>query len=122
MSDSVTNSKVSPQVSTTTIRRPPFYYVWLKAITNQGSARDVDEITVLSYFTEALTGFLGVTGASIPTDILKCKDGDVFLRVPYEDSRAVIEALNTGREGWKIQGGSTWLGGLCMGSGSDSFC
>ena len=65
-----------------------------------------------------------MTGTAIPIDILKVEGRDVWVRVPREDGRAVVEAgsgwVNEAVT-WRVKGKSEWLGGLVAGNGRDLF-
>jgi len=53
----------------------------------------LDPLTISSLLTPALTSYLGLTGSSIPLDILHAKGQDVWVRVLRRDARAVQAAL-----------------------------
>jgi len=110
--------------TTFTLRSPPFSYVHLRA-THQAQngnfpklsqQQDLDEVTLISYVTNALSQYLGLTGTAIPIDILKVEGGEGWIRLPREDENAVVAALSQ----WMGKGGATlrvlgrgsWLGGL----------
>ena len=71
----------------------------------------------------ALRQFLGLHGTAISTDILKIEAYDVWIRVPREDSGAVVAALGgwVGRngEGWRVKSRNAW--GPKSGDGRDLF-
>lgn len=63
-------------------------------LTSQSAKRhSLDPLTILSLLTPALTSYLGLTGSSIPLDILHAKGRDVWVRVLRRDVRAVQAAL-----------------------------
>lgn len=84
----------------------------------------IDLLTVRTHLTSALTRFLGTTGAAIPVDILRVEGRDAWVRVPYQDGRAVTEALAgwMGNEvAWKVRESGCWVGGLVGSNGHDLF-
>jgi len=117
------------QISTVIIKTPPFSYAHLALITSSPSITTLDEITVRSYLTSALTQFLGLSGAAISIDILKVEGtdgkklvtaGDVWLRVPREDLAPFLAAVGGwvgegGKVGWRVKGSGNWLSALVGG-------
>ena len=89
----------------------------------------LDEITVRSYLTSALTQFLGLSGAAISVDILKVEaaegkkvddGGEVWVRVPREDLAPFLAAVGGwvgegGKVGWRVKGSGNWLSELVGG-------
>lgn len=116
------------ETSTVYIKTPPFSYVHLSLITPSPSqeANTLDEITVRSYLTSALTQFLGISGSAISVDILKVEGtdekkvdvgGEVWVRVPREDLAPFLAAVGGwvgegGKVGWSIKGSGNWLSSL----------
>jgi ribonuclease P/MRP protein subunit POP8 len=113
------------EITTKTIKRPPFSYVHLQLISDTDSVKDLDSLTVRSYITAALTQFLGVTGAAISVDILKVEGTECWIRVPREDLSPVVAAVGgwvggpghetAGKVGWKVKGSGNWLSVLVGG-------
>ena len=126
---SSTSKRPKPQSHTITIRSPPYTYIHLSLLSNStsstlGKDSPLDEITIRTCLTSALSQFLGLTGTAIPIDILKVEDKDCWIRVPRQDGRAVIEAASGwlgDNMAWRIKGNSTWLSGLVHGDGRDLF-
>lgn len=58
--------------------------------------RDIDALTVSTLLLPPLTAFLGLTGSSIPLDVLKTEGRDVWIRVQRADARALRASLS----GW----------------------
>ncbi|KAH8798977.1 hypothetical protein F5882DRAFT_186954 [Hyaloscypha sp. PMI_1271] len=113
------------EITTKTIKRPPFSYVHLQLISDTDSVKDLDSLTVRSYITAALTQFLGITGAAISVDILKVEGTECWIRVPREDLSPVVAAVGgwvggpghetAGKVGWKVKGRGNWLSVLVGG-------
>lgn len=94
---------------------------------------DIDVLTVSTLLQPPLKSFLGLTGSSIPIDILKTEGREVWIRIPRLDARAFRAALSgwTGvcetalvpgassegsvRVAWRVKGQEEWLGGLVGG-------
>lgn len=131
MTDAVHNKHTLPkavkkghEISTRTIKNPPFSYVCLELISDGAAAAAtaplLDNLTVRSYLTSGLNQFLGLTGAAISVDILKVEDNECWIRVPREDLRAVIAAtgqwIGTAegncKVGWRLKASGNWLGSL----------
>lgn len=100
-----------------TITTPPFSYVCLELVSEGAVGAKLDELTVRTYITSALTQFLGLTGSSISVDILKVQGQECWIRVPREDMSPVIAAVGgwvggneaEGRVGWKVKASGNWL-------------
>jgi len=119
------------QISTLIIKTPPFSYAHLSLLTASTSPQKptLDEITVRSYLTSALTQFLGLSGAAISIDILKVESaagkkldegGEVWVRVPREDLAPFLAAVGGwvgegGNVGWRVKGSGNWLSELVGG-------
>lgn len=106
-----------------TLRNPPSTYLHLNVITlvnnTPSQVTALDEITLRTYLTAALTEYLGITGTAIPINILKVDStsGEAWVSLPREDERAMVAALTQ----WVGKGGGvvirvvnrgSWLGGL----------
>jgi len=108
------------EISTLTIKHPPFSYACLELISDPPSKASLDDLTVRSYLTSAFTQFLGLTGSAISVDILKVEDKECWIRVPREDLSAVVAAVGgwvggsdkNGRVGWRVRVSGNWLGSL----------
>lgn len=100
-----------------TITSPPFSFVCLELVPDAGAGTNLDELTVRTYITSALTQFLGLTGSSISVDILKVQGKECWIRVPREDLSPVVAAAGgwvggteaEGRVGWKVKASGNWL-------------
>jgi len=113
--------------TTFTLRNPPYSYVHLRAThqAQNGSfqkpsqEQDLDEVTLISYMTNALSQYLGLTGTAIPIDILKIEGSEGWIRLPREDENAVVAALSQwmgkGGAALRVLGRGSWLGGLSSG-------
>lgn len=105
------------EITTKTIKTPPFSYVHLQLISEADSPRELDSLTVRSHITAALVQFLGVTGSAISVDILKVEGTECWIRVPREDLSPVVAAVggwvggteSEGRVGWRVKGTGNWL-------------
>lgn len=110
------------EIKTATIRAPPFSYIHVGLIDSSSSTTKtvLDDLTVKSYITAALTQFLGLTGSAISVDILKVEERECWIRVPREDLSPVVAALGGwigGHEqeeqmGWIVKGKGNWLNAL----------
>ena len=108
------------EITTTTIKTPPFSYACLELISESMAAIRLDDLTVRAYITAALSRFLGLTGSAISVDILKVEGGECWIRVPREDLGAVTAAVggwvgeNEEREkvGWRVKASGNWLSSL----------
>lgn len=118
------NSTPAQPARTITVRTLPFTYLHLSLVTTAQDSPPIDALTARTHLTSALQQFLGVTGIAIPIDILKVEGRDVWIRVPREDRRAVLEAVSGWANEtvtWRVKGKSEWLSGLVAGNGSDLF-
>lgn len=105
------------EIITKTIKTPPFSYAYLELLTSSASETNLDDLTVRSYITAALTQFLGLTGSAISIDILKVEGRECWIRFPREDLSPVVAALggwvgghkNDGQVGWRVKGSGNWL-------------
>ena len=131
------NRKRKPSKATVssqfTIRKPPWSYLHLSLVTPStlraageeptGTAASPDAITVHMLLQSALRQFLGLHGTAIPINIFKIQKQDVWIRVPREDSSALMAALGgwigKGGEGWRVKSSGCW--GPQVGNGSDLF-
>lgn len=118
-----------PTYRSITIRNPPHIYLHLSLLAStlpSSNQPPVDTLTARTYLTSALSQFLGLTGTAIPIDFLKVEARDVWIRVPREDSAAVVGALSQwiGKDGgvsWRVKGKGEWLGAVAAGDGSQLF-
>ena len=105
------------EITTKTIKTPPFSYVHLQLISDPNTVKELDALTLRSHITAALTQFLGVTGSAISVDILKVEGMECWIRVPREDLSPVVAAVGgwvgdsetEGKFGWRIKGSGDWL-------------
>jgi ribonuclease P/MRP protein subunit POP8 len=117
------------EITTKTIKTPPFSYVHLQLISDSDSTKDLDSLTVRSHITAALTQFLGATGSAISVDILKVETTECWIRVPREDLSPVVAAVGSwiggneteGKVGWRIKGSGNWLSVLVGERGKESI-
>ncbi|TAQ90403.1 hypothetical protein B7494_g1262 [Chlorociboria aeruginascens] len=108
------------EITTKTIKTPPFSYACLELISEAITPIQLDEITVRSYITSALTQFLGLTGAAISIDILKVDGKECWIRVPREDLSPLIGAVGgwvgggdpEGQVGWRVKASGNFLSTL----------
>lgn len=120
-------TKALPGMKRTTIRNPPFTYLYLTLVTSSTSnALPIDILTARAYLTSAVSQFLGITGTAIPVDVLKVEGRDVWLRVPREDAAAVVGALSQwvakdGGVSWRVNRKGEWLGIVAAGDGHELF-
>ncbi|PYH65356.1 uncharacterized protein BO88DRAFT_490610 [Aspergillus vadensis CBS 113365] len=126
-SSTTTSSSSTPKTIHFTSRTPTWTYLKLQLINNppttSSTSTPLDPLTARTYLSAALSQFLGLTGTTIPIDILKIsppssstgnKTGGggsgglgstVWTRVPRDDAAAVVAAL------------SSWIGGSANTSG-----
>lgn len=120
-------AKSADNTFSATFRKLPWTYLHLALLAADATpAPAVDEIFVRTCITSALKQFLGLTGTAISVDILDVTGHDVYIRVPREDGKTVVEALSGWVGGgsaaaWRIKGRSEWLGALKGGDGQDLF-
>lgn len=108
------------EITTKTIKAPPFSYALLELITESTAKVSLDEITVRSYLTAAFTQFLGLTGSAISVDILKVDGKECWLRFPREDLNPALAAAGgwvggkdgEGKVGWRVKARGNWLSSL----------
>ena len=108
------------EIITRTIKAPSFSYAWLESISDSTSQIELDEITVRTRITSALTQFLGLTGSAISIDILKVEEQECWIRIPREDLSLVLAAVGgwvggsetDGKMGWRVKGSGNWLSAL----------
>ncbi|KIM94968.1 hypothetical protein OIDMADRAFT_206843 [Oidiodendron maius Zn] len=104
-------------INSKTITTPPFSFICLELVSDSAATTKLDELTVRTYITSALTQFLGLTGSSISVDILKVQGKACWIRVPREDLSPVVAAVGgwvggnetEGRVGWKVKAKGNWL-------------
>ncbi|KAM7201511.1 hypothetical protein V8F33_003335 [Rhypophila sp. PSN 637] len=133
-SSSSSSSSSIRELTTYTIKSPPFAYVHLSTVSLSSSGAPItpaadpnpattkeepqaiiDPLQVRSYCTAALQRFLGDTGAAIVPDILlirssssskKCQqEADIYLRLPRQDLGAFAAAI-TAYPGRQVSKGS----------------
>jgi ribonuclease P/MRP protein subunit POP8 len=117
------------EITTKTIKTPPFSYIRLQLISDPDTMKDLDSLTVRSHIMSALTQFLGVTGSAISVDILKVEGTECWIRVPREDLSPILAALGgwvggsetEGKVGWRTKGSGNWLSVLVGESGKESI-
>lgn len=115
------------EISSKTIATPPFSYVYVQLLSGSVSNIALDELTVRTHITSALTQFLGLTGSAISVDILKVDGSECWMRVPREDLSPVIAALGgwvgartaDGQVAWKVKGSGDWLSLLLTHQGAE---
>jgi ribonuclease P/MRP protein subunit POP8 len=118
-------------LTTKTIRSPPFSYAHLQLLSDSGKPPTLDVLTVRTYLTAALKKFLGLAGTAISVDILKVEGNDVWLRVPREDLSAVAAAtggwIGGGDAGssekvkWQVKATGNWLSTMVGDQGIDEI-
>jgi len=117
------------EIATKTIKTPPFSYIYLELISDSTSNITLDEITVRSHVTAALTQFLGLAGSAISMDILKVEGMECWLRVPREDLSPVLAAVggwvggndDDGKVGWRVKAKGNWLSSLVGSQGVEKI-
>jgi ribonuclease P/MRP protein subunit POP8 len=119
------SEKTSSTVTQFTIRNPPWSYLQLSLITNSPNYQ-LDALTAHLHLRAALSQFLGLHGTAIPIDILKLHGNNVHVRVPSEDTSAVVIAVGgwVGKagEGWRVRNSGSWGAGLHSSTaGTDLF-
>jgi len=125
MSDTTTNKRKQKQakgheINTKTIKTPPFSYACLELISDSTTDIQLDDITIRSHVTAALTRFLGVAGSAISVDILKAEGQECWVRVPREDLSPFLAAMGgwvggndtDGKVGWRVKARGNWLSSL----------
>jgi ribonuclease P/MRP protein subunit POP8 len=113
-------------LSQLTLRDPPWSYIRLQHVASSNQSHDLDAVTAHLHLTAALSQFLGLHGTAIPFDILKVEGQDVWIRLPNEDSSALIAAvggwISANGEGWRVKGLSSWdANALGRDGGQDLF-
>lgn len=117
------------EITTKTIKAPPFSYLYLELISESSSGIELDDLTVRSYIVAALAQFLGLTGSAISVDILKVEGRECWIRVPREDLSPVMAALggwvggNDDQKnfGWKVKASGNWLSSLIGNQGAEKI-
>ncbi|OJI99029.1 hypothetical protein ASPVEDRAFT_496720 [Aspergillus versicolor CBS 583.65] len=131
-----------------TARNPPWTYFKLQLIHQPNTstatkATPLDPLTARTHLNTALSQFLGLSGTSIPIDILsvtpetnisepKAIDKYVWIRVPRQDASAVVSAVSSwiggtseadtgGSVAWRICAKGNFLDALVRGGGEDLF-
>ncbi|KAL3427061.1 hypothetical protein PVAG01_00570 [Phlyctema vagabunda] len=117
------NQAKGREITSKTIKAPPFSYIHLELITSSSYQEDLDDLTVRSHIAAALTRFLGLTGSAISVDLLKVDGQECWVRIPREDLSPVVAALggwvggtgdrnagnSQGQVSWRIKGSGNWL-------------
>lgn len=119
------SEKTSSTVTQFTIRNPQWSYLQLSLLTKSPNYQ-LDALTAHLHLRAALSQFLGLHGTAIPIDILKLSGNDVYIRVPREDSSAVVISVGgwVGKagEGWRVKDSGSWGAGLTSSTtGADLF-
>jgi len=117
------------EITTKTIKTPPFSYACLEIISISTTDIKLDEITVRSHITAALTQFLGLSGSAVSVDILKADGRECWIRVPREDLSAVMAAVGGwigendagGKVGWQVKARGNWLSSLVGNQGVEKI-
>jgi len=117
------------EITTRTIKTPYFSYAYLELISDSPIQSNLDDLTVRSYLTFALTRFLGLAGSSISIDILKVEARECWIRVPREDLSPVMAAVGgwvggneaDGQVAWTIKASGNWLSTLVGNNGVDKI-
>ncbi|KAL4870528.1 hypothetical protein BDV12DRAFT_195251 [Aspergillus spectabilis] len=148
-SDSDPTSTSTPKTIGFTARNPPWTYLKLQLITQPPPTdpTSIDPLTARTYLTSALSQFLGLSGTSIPIDILKVSPAPssttqsqaqsqtpekyIWIRVPRQDAPALVSALSSWIGGtgesesdtvaWRICAKGNFLGALVQGDGGNLF-
>jgi len=108
------------EITTKTIKASRFSYARLELTSDSTPQIDLDELTVRTHITSALTQFLGLTGSAISVDVLKVEGQVCWIRVPREDLSPVIAAVGgwtagaeaEGKVGLKVSASGNWLSTL----------
>ncbi|RAK83679.1 hypothetical protein BO79DRAFT_277485 [Aspergillus costaricaensis CBS 115574] len=130
----------TPKTIHFTSRTPTWTYLKLQLINNpptsSTTSTPLDPLTARTYLSAALSQFLGLTGTSIPIDILKISPpspSTVWTRVPRDDAAAVVAALSSwiggsanasgggGSVAWRVCAKGNYLGALVNGGGGEVF-
>lgn len=119
----------SHELLNVTIKSPPFSYAHLEAMRDEPGQNTTDNLQFRSYFSAALTQFLGTTGSAISIDILQVQGNECWVRVPRPDLGA-FAAATTAWNGSQDQGVHTmlrlhqcsdWLGTMIGSGGQDTL-
>ncbi|KAL4919457.1 hypothetical protein BDW62DRAFT_40218 [Aspergillus aurantiobrunneus] len=149
-----TTKRKAPDDSTKTItftaRNPPWTYLKLQLIHQPNTSTTtkstpLDPLTARTHLNTALSQFLGLSGTSIPIDILSVTpepdlsqsqsqpvDKYIWIRVPRQDASAVVAAVSSwiggvsesdtgGSVAWRVCAKGNFLDALARGSGVDLF-
>jgi ribonuclease P/MRP protein subunit POP8 len=115
----------STTLHTNTLRQPPWTYFHLSLFTTAPGQPSLDAISARQNLNSAMTRFLGLTGSSIPLDILQLEGQELWVRVPRDNSRAFHEAVSAwiggGQARFVVKGRDDWLMKLAAGSGCQLF-
>src|SRR4051794_7213490 len=117
------------EITTKTIKTPPFSYACLEIISDSVMQAQLDELTVRSHLTAALTQFLGLSGSAISVDILKIEGSESWIRVPREDLSQLLAAVGVwiggndanGKVGWRVKAKGNWLSSLVGNQGVENI-
>jgi ribonuclease P/MRP protein subunit POP8 len=115
----------STTLHTNTLRQPQWTYFHLSLFTTNSEQPSMDAISARQNLNSALTRFLGLTGSSIPLDIIKLEGRELWVRVPRDDGKAFHEAISAwaggGQAKFVVKGKDDWLVKLVAGSGAQLF-
>ncbi|RFU35822.1 hypothetical protein B7463_g437, partial [Scytalidium lignicola] len=115
---SVRQKPAKGHVITSKTIKTPYSYACLELTTEASKNICLDELTVRTYITAALTRYLGLTGSAISIDILKVDGKQCWIRMPREDLSLVLAAVGgwigndrvDGHVGWRVGASGNWLG------------
>jgi ribonuclease P/MRP protein subunit POP8 len=118
-------SEASVVLHSSTLRRPQWTYFHLSAFSTANEPPSYDAISTRQNLGNAMKKFLGLTGSSIPIDILKVEGCEVWVRVPRDNSRAFHEGVSAwiGKDLMKylIKDKHDWLSQMSAGNGQYLF-
>ncbi|CBF86469.1 uncharacterized protein ANIA_02252 [Aspergillus nidulans FGSC A4] len=135
------DSSASIETINFTARNPPWTYLKLQLIHQPNTSAatksaPLDPLTARTHLSSALSQFLGLSGSSIPVDILSVSPDPeskfIWVRVPRQDAPAVVAAVsswiggvgeeeNGGSVAWRVCAKGNFLSALVNGDGGDLF-
>ncbi|KAL4819439.1 hypothetical protein BDW67DRAFT_130648 [Aspergillus spinulosporus] len=153
---SLEDSSASIRTINFTARNPPWTYLKLQLIHQPNTSAatksaPLDPLTARTYLSSALSQFLGLSGSSIPIDILSVSPDPesvtaasqpqsqsrpfekfIWVRVPRQDAPAVVAAVSSwiggvgeeevgGSVAWRVCAKGNFLSALVNGDGGDLF-